>query len=617
MKTEKLPIISSLLQVENRLGGNFNLNINIDREQLKDVIELKKKLEDRISGIINEVIEKQEITRSTNALCSVKSPSLNIRSLDLIADKIYTKSYSYLTSGKLSCLCYFRFGENDIELISTLEKFPSQSILRNRRFGEFFEFEMPDKVKLYTIFGKEEVDDDNLVNWVKGVDTVITQILENNYNNIGVLCNFDLYSHSISANKILLNIISLLFLLKMQKLPADKQIPAINFIFESENDRRLIDDIMLNYRRNYCSGLIKTNNLENKLKLICEKCKTQDHKYIQTLESMLYILDESRVSILLLGESGVGKSFLAKAIHEVSNRTSSPFEQLNCGILSGEKMYQQIWGWEKGSFTGANSNYDGLLTRVDKGTLFLDEIDRASIEVRNSLLTFIENKTYQSLGGIVRKIADIRFIFGSNKNLTKLIRKGLFEDDFYSRISNCKITIPPLRERLDDIDFLVEHFIKELNTQKKSNIIVDKQTMQSLKSYNWPMNIRELQQYISSLFYKAHYHGDSIISFRYIEEAPFENLFPSRIDELNDLIELLRAFILDWKSDNGNILEEIILPILAKIYKDDYSTRFSKEQAWKLANDIVGISGLNHNSSSLMKYYNKFDDIIKKIEKEK
>lgn len=315
-----------------------------------------------------------------------------------------------------------------------------------------------------------------------------------------------------------------------------------------------------------------------------------------------------------MGESGVGKSYLAESIHKLSNRGEKSYEQINCGILSGEKMYQQIWGWEKGSFTGATNGYEGLIKRADQGTFFIDEIDRASVEVRNAILTFIENKNYTMLGGKKEKHADIRLIFGSNKNLKKYIKKGQFEPDLYARIAGRIVNIPPLRERLDDIDLMVDSFLETLNEEKKTSITIDKSARDHLKTHSWPMNIRELHRYIKIIFYEVNTGKGNIIRREHLENNPFDDFSISKNDEFNELMEIIKSFLGTWDEKSGKFLEEIIYPIVAKIYKDNYSSKYAtKEEVWKKATNIIGISGLNHNKSSLMKYYNDFENVKEKL----
>ena len=207
-----------------------------------------------------------------------------------------------------------------------------------------------------------------------------------------------------------------------------------------------------------------------------------------------------------------------------------------------------------------------------------------------------------------------RLIFGSNKNLKKYIKKGQFEPDLYARIAGRIVNIPPLRERLDDIDLMVDYFLETLNEQKKTSITIDKSARDHLKTHSWPMNIRELHRYIKIIFYEVNIGKGNIIRREHLENNPFDDFSISKNDEFNELMEIIKSFLGTWDEKSGKFLEEIIYPIVAKIYKDNYSSKYAtKEEVWKKATNIIGISGLNHNKSSLMKYYNDFENVKEKL----
>ncbi|WP_273040711.1 sigma-54-dependent transcriptional regulator [Thermodesulfovibrio thiophilus] len=202
-------------------------------------------------------------------------------------------------------------------------------------------------------------------------------------------------------------------------------------------------------------------------------------------------------NVVLLGETGTGKELFARAIHEASYRKKKPFVAINCASLPDNLLESELFGFVKGSFTGATFDKKGLLEIADGGTVFLDEIGDLPISLQAKLLRVIEDKEIRPLGSVTIKKVDLRFISATNKDLTEEIKKGNFREDLYFRLNVITLHIPSLRERVKDIEILAYHFMRKFAIKMGKDIKkIEPQTMQLLLKYSWPGNVRELQNVI-------------------------------------------------------------------------------------------------------------------------
>jgi len=217
----------------------------------------------------------------------------------------------------------------------------------------------------------------------------------------------------------------------------------------------------------------------------------------QEVIKMIKMVAPLDVTVLLLGETGTGKSLIAKAIHFLSNRKYKIFQVLNCSAIPETLIESELFGYEKGAFTGAFMGKEGIIELCNGGTLFLDEIGELSMSVQAKLLNFIEEKRARRIGGKQDYSVDVRIIAATNRDLKEEIKKGKFREDLFFRISAFPISIPALRDRGSDIVFLINYFINKYNTKFKKNIQgVSNDAMNLLISYSWPGNIRELESVI-------------------------------------------------------------------------------------------------------------------------
>jgi transcriptional regulator with PAS, ATPase and Fis domain len=203
----------------------------------------------------------------------------------------------------------------------------------------------------------------------------------------------------------------------------------------------------------------------------------------------------STINVLLLGETGVGKDVLARRIHAMSPRAERAFLPLNCGALSEQLLESELFGHERGSFTGAVESKQGLLEAADGGTVFLDEVGELPMSVQVKLLRVLEERQVRRVGGIRSKPFDIRFIAATNRDLGEAVHGGGFRPDLYYRLNGISLVIPPLRQRVGEIEGLAKRFVEESSQRAERDTVptISPDAMQWLKAHNWPGNIRELQ----------------------------------------------------------------------------------------------------------------------------
>lgn len=265
---------------------------------------------------------------------------------------------------------------------------------------------------------------------------------------------------------------------------------------------------------------------------------TQNREYKQLL-TLAERAAKSESNILIYGESGSGKEVLAAYIHEHSNRSKENFMELNCQALSESLLESELFGHEKGSFTGADRKHIGLFEASAGGTLFLDEIGGISLNLQSKLLKTIENKRVYRLGSTVPIDTDFRLITATNRDLKEDMEKDMFRSDLFYRISTIVLEIPPLRKRKEDIPLFVEHFLGLYQREMKKKISgVEEEVKILLQEYDYPGNIRELKNIIERMMVLSE---DGIIRKEYLpgdlgksREKPRDTIIPKEEDTLRD-----------------------------------------------------------------------------------
>ena len=251
---------------------------------------------------------------------------------------------------------------------------------------------------------------------------------------------------------------------------------------------------------------VENINLKKENKKLREKLEQTDvglkrfvgkSECIRTVTDLIRRVSQNRASVLLWGESGTGKELAARAIHELSNRADKPFVSINCGAIPENLLESELFGHEKGAFTGADHSRVGLFEAANEGTLFLDEISELPLHMQVKLLRVLQEKCVRKLGSSIDVNVDVRVISATNKELDIECEKGLFREDLFYRLNVIQIRMPPLRERKEDIPLLVQAFLKKSSYEQGKEVKgVSGEAMEKLINYHYPGNIRELENII-------------------------------------------------------------------------------------------------------------------------
>jgi two-component system NtrC family response regulator/two-component system response regulator HydG len=236
----------------------------------------------------------------------------------------------------------------------------------------------------------------------------------------------------------------------------------------------------------------------------------------------LKVAAPSRSTVLVVGESGTGKELVANALHQNSDRADGPFIAVNCGAIPGEILESELFGHEKGAFTGAHQRRIGLIESASTGTLFLDEISELSADLQVKLLRVLEERVVTRVGGTVQIPVDFRLVAATNRDLEDWVVEGRFRQDLYYRLKVVTLGIPPLRQRLEDIPLFVQHFLNHFNEELGRRVQgVHPSVLAALKRQSWPGNVRELRNLVESLVLFA--ESEEIT----LEDLPVEYRSPS------------------------------------------------------------------------------------------
>jgi formate hydrogenlyase transcriptional activator len=219
---------------------------------------------------------------------------------------------------------------------------------------------------------------------------------------------------------------------------------------------------------------------------------------LRSILSQVEAVAGTNTTVLITGETGTGKEVIAKAIHELSPRRSQNLVKVNCAAMPAGLFESELFGHERGAFTGAINSHVGRFALADRGTLFLDEIGDMPLELQPKLLRVLQEREFEAVGSTRTTRVDVRVVAATNQDLKQMVRDRKFREDLYYRLNAFPICLPPLRERKADIPGLVEHFVQQFaDSMDKTIETIPEETMRSLVRYCWPGNIRELQNYIA------------------------------------------------------------------------------------------------------------------------
>ena len=296
---------------------------------------------------------------------------------------------------------------------------------------------------------------------------------------------------------------------------------------------------------------INIENLSNNVKINYKNMISKSPK-MKKIFNLIENLRNSNVNILIEGRSGTGKELIAKALFETNQNYNKVFQTINCAALSPDLLESELFGHKKGSFTGAFTDKDGKFKLADKGTIFLDEIGEMPMNLQAKLLRVLQFKEFDPVGGNKAIKVDVRIVAATNRNLLEAIKEGRFREDLYYRLKVVPIYLPNLNERKEDIPTLIEHFIEKLNKEQSSNREMSENAKIFLMNYDWPGNIRELENLISYLF---------VVTYKNIID----------IEDLPDyLVNLSKE--LTYKANGYKTEKEIILDLLEKFNHNQNKT---------------------------------------------
>lgn len=266
------------------------------------------------------------------------------------------------------------------------------------------------------------------------------------------------------------------------------------------------------------------------------------HKVLE----LTHLAAESNSNVFISGESGTGKGMIARALHQLSDRKEKPFVSINCAAIPATLLESELFGFEKGAFTGATGNKKGLFVQADGGIIFLDEISEIPLAMQGKLLKAIEEREFYPLGAQKNVKVDIRIMSASNKDIEAEVEKGNFRSDLFYRIHVFPIRMPALRDRKEDIPLLTEHFIENIAKKMNKKITaITPQALQKLMIYSWPGNVRELENIIecAAVMARDDVITDDLIILptQKIDESTFRSFKESKQDfERSYLIELMK-----------------------------------------------------------------------------
>ncbi len=262
------------------------------------------------------------------------------------------------------------------------------------------------------------------------------------------------------------------------------------------------------------------------------------------------------LSVMIRGESGTGKELVARALHDFSNRASGPFIAINMAAIPRELIESELFGHEKGAFTGAQGRHIGRFEQAEGGTLFLDEIGDMPLEAQTRLLRVLQEGEYTRVGGRVPIKTDVRIVAATHRDLQKLIQNGSFREDLFYRLNVVPINVPPLRSRLDDISDLAHHFLRKAETQGLPVKRFEPDAVKRMQSYQWPGNVRELENFVQRI---AALHPEEVITKTCIEEELEQTSIRSDpiIEQEKSLPDFVANYLQSYFSSYGTDLPPI------------------------------------------------------------
>lgn len=339
----------------------------------------------------------------------------------------------------------------------------------------------------------------------------------------------------------------------------------------------------------------KVSSLESRLEKLDPWEIVGEHPSIKEVRKQIKLVaEDGKTNVLIRGETGTGKELVARAIHRQGIRKEGPYVVVALAALNKETINSDLFGHEKGAYTGAISRRIGFIEEADEGVIFLDEIGELAPEVQIKLLRVIETGEFTRLGSNKPVKVDVQWVMATNRNLEELIKKGEFREDLYYRLKTFEINLLPLRKRKGDIPLLVNHFLRLFREQNRTEVLaISEEAMKTLMSYDWPGNVRELRQVIEASLLRAKLAGSEIIE---IDHLPQE-ILGKKVNGEKELI--------DFPVDIKKKLAEVEL----RYIKEALDRTKKKTEAWK----ALGYSNRFALRRRVLGIFIKYPDLIEKF----
>lgn len=359
-------------------------------------------------------------------------------------------------------------------------------------------------------------------------------------------------------------------------------------------------------------------SLDDSHSILVEKTRTKNKEYIEKLRHLASYITEDRI-ILFLGETGVGKSYLAQQSHYLSPRRNKNFEVLNCSMVTPEQLFTLVFGWGKEVFAGSPKGGMSIFEKANGGTVFFDEIGYTNKHFQTSLLNFLDNRDYKKAGDQGNYYANVRLMFGTNQDLEKQVKEGKFVNDLYERISSQRVfKISPLRERPEDISSFVIGEINQLNQKIKSDderkdnesnekINIDESALNLLSEKSWPGNYRQLKNYIQNIYYDVRNNKKALITIEDILQSPPRDYQLLESNSYLELELLLTEVMSKWDSENyGKFKNDYIDPLISKVFLENLNGKYKKSNAPQFL-------GMDYRDNRLEKLSEVYKELLKKL----
>ncbi len=298
-------------------------------------------------------------------------------------------------------------------------------------------------------------------------------------------------------------------------------------------------------------------------------------KVMENLINQASLFARSDAPVLITGESGSGKELLARFIHRESRRKGQ-FVAVNCGALPKELFEAELFGYEKGAFTGATFSKKGLVEEAEGGTLFLDEIGELPLELQPKLLRFLQEGEFRRVGSTKLRKADVRIIAATNRDLKRMVENGKFREDLYYRLSVLTLNIPPLRERPEDIPVLIEHFLRKYSKKYSKKVRITPEALELLLSYSYPGNVRELENLIHRLVILSRAEVDRALLTSFMSlTSPSVSFTPDLSKPLPKVIEEVERAMIEEALKRANFVQTKAARLLGI---DEKSLRYKRKK---------------------------------------